>query len=127
MGDKILYSAVVLDDASRLKLLSTLGGEIPTEWKVIAHHVTICFGHGLPRELKHDLGKTVSLTVTHIGSSDMAIAVVVDGIKTDNKIPHITLAVNDKAGGKPVISNDITNWEVIRPISLTGVLSEVKG
>lgn len=127
MGEKILYSAVVLDEASRLKLLTTLGGEIPTDWKVIAHHTTICFGHGLPRDMKHDLGKTIQLTVTHIGSSDMAIAVVVSGIKTDNAIPHITLAVNDKAGGKPKDSNDIKEWEAIRQIKLTGVISEIKG
>ena len=64
--------------------------------------------------------------VKEIGISEMAIAVKVEGFDTNNDIPHITLAVNSDAGGKPVMSNQITNW---RPISfslnLTGKVEEI--
>lgn len=106
---------VVLDDASRNKLLDAIKGlisDIDTSgWDVIAHHMTINFGKGLPENLKDDLGKTVNLKATKIGISDMAIAVGVEGYHSDNAKPHITIAVNRPKGGKPVMSNDIQVWE----------------
>ena len=56
----------------------------------------------------------------------MAVAVKVNGYHSDNTIPHITIAINPN-GGKPVMSNDITDWKPLEsPISLTGVVSEEK-
>jgi hypothetical protein len=57
---------------------------------------------------KSDLGNEVRLKVTHLGVSDMAIAVKVNGYESVNVIPHITVAINPD-GGKPVMSNNITN------------------
>lgn len=104
---------VVLDDASRKKLLDAVKGlvKLTDEWEVIAHHMTINFGKGLPENLKDDLGKTVSLRVTKIGVSDKAIAVGVEGYHSDNAKPHVTIAVNRAKGGKPVMSNDIAYWD----------------
>jgi predicted kinase len=118
----VLYSAVVLDNASRLSLLSRIGGEIPIDWKVIAHHMTICLG-----ELKDktDIDKEVVLSVNQIGLSDMAMAVRVEGYGTKNDIPHITIAVNPN-GGKPKYSNLITNWRNIKPFNIMGVIKEIK-
>ena len=127
MDKKILYCAVVLSESSRQLLLNTFGKEAPSDWKWICHHATICFGHGLVGEMKYDLGKEITLKVTHIGKSNMAMAVVVDGIKSDNAVPHITLCVNESAGGKPKMSNDITNWEPISQIVIYGIISKIKG
>ena len=55
----------------------------------------------------------------------MAIAVKVNGFKSNNKIPHVTVAVNTLAGGKPAMSNDITDWHPIQNIKLTGIVSEI--
>jgi hypothetical protein len=38
------------------------------------------------------------------------MAVKVEGYPSKNEIPHITIAVNEAEGGKPVMSNNITNW-----------------
>lgn len=123
----ILYSAVVLDEASRTKLLGAIGHNIPEDWSVIAHHMTIIFGRGLPKEMKDDVGKTVQLQATDLGISDMAIAVKVRGYTSMNAIPHVTIAINDKAGGKAVMSNDIKNWERLpNYINLSGVVTEIK-
>lgn len=123
---KVLYAAVVLDEASRIKLVTALGHKVPNDWSVIAHHMTIVFGKGLPKELVDDKGKTVNIMATEIGISDMAIAVKVQGYKTTNDIPHITVAVNTPAGGKPFMSNKITNWEKMNShINLSGVVTEI--
>jgi predicted kinase len=119
----ILYTAVVLDNGSRNALLSRVEDEIPSDWGVIAHHMTITFAKPLPN--KEDLGKEVTLTVTDLGLSDMAMAVKVSGYPSNNEIPHITIAVNPN-GGKPVMSNAITNWVKIKPFNVSGKVTEFK-
>lgn len=124
---KVLYSAVVLDEASRIKLIGALGHKIPSDWDTIAHHMTIVFGKGLPKDMKDDEGKMVHLMATEIGISDMAIAVKVSGYPSNNDIPHVTLGVNTPAGGKAVMSNDIKNWERLNShINLSGIVTEIK-
>jgi len=121
----ILYSAVVLDKASHNKLLERFGfsmPKIPDGWKVFAHHMTIAFGKGVDN--KEDIGKEVTFKVTKVGLSDMAMAVQVEGYPSKNVIPHITIAVNPD--GKPVMSNDITKWQDIKPFYLLGVVTEIK-
>jgi predicted kinase len=119
----VLYSAVVLNKESRNTLLSKLEDMIPEGWKVIAHHMTIVFGK--PVQNQEDLGKEVTLTVTELGLSDMAMAVRVEGYQSNNAIPHITIAINPD-GGKPVMSNNITDWDKIKPFNITGVVTEIK-
>ncbi len=120
------FASLVLDDSSKNKLLGEVSKYIPEGWKVIAHHMTINFGKGLPEDLKADLGKTKTITANEIGISEMAIAVKVNGYHSDNAIPHITIAINPN-GGKPVMSNDITDWKPLEsPVRLNGVVSEEK-
>lgn len=119
---KISYSAVLLDQQSHEKLLQLLREKIPEGWKTYAHHMTINMG-----SLKNpeDLGKLVEISATEVGISDMAMAVKVNGYPSKNAIPHITIAINIANGGKPVMSNNITNWEPIPLIKLQGTITEV--
>lgn len=119
----VLYSAVVLDEKSKGLLMQAFRKIIPEDWKTYVHHMTIAFGKGV--ENKSELGKEVTLTVTKIGISDMAIAAGVEGYPSKNTIPHITLAINPN-GGKPVISNEITDWKSVTPFKINGVVTEVK-
>ena len=122
-----LFASVVLDDASKSKLVTALAHYIPKGWDIIAHHMTINFGKGLGPDRIDDKGKLVNLVASEIGISDMAVAVKVHGYPSDNMIPHITLGVNKKGGGKPVMSNDITKWEKLNShINLRGIVSEIK-
>ena len=127
---KVLYAAVVLDDKSKEALVKNLtkvfyDPKIYSEkWELFAHHMTIVFGKGL--EDRTEVGKTVQLTATEIGISDMAIAVKVQGYPSTNAIPHITVAVNLADGGKPFMSNKITDWSSLsNPITLSGVVTEI--
>ena len=120
----VLLSAVMLDKASHNALvMHKYPIAIPNGWTIYAHHMTIIFGKGLPD--KEQLGKNVTLRVTHVGISDMAMAVRVEGFPSTNDVPHVTLAVNPE-GGKPAMSKDITKWQDIKPFFITGVVSEVK-
>jgi predicted kinase len=124
---KVLYSAIVLTEKSRAKLIAASQGEIPDGWDIFAHHMTIVFGKELPANMKPMLGKTVEITATKFGRNDLAMSVLVDGFESLNdKPPHVTLAVNTKGGGKPVDGGLIDNWVKITPIKLSGVVTEVK-
>ena len=95
---------------------------IPEGWKVIAHHMTINLGE---LKDKSNVGEEVVLTVTDVGLSNMAMAVKVSGYPSKNENPHITIAVNPD-GGKPAMSNQITNWRPVKKVMLNGVVTEIK-
>lgn len=118
---KVSYSAVVLDNKSHSDLLTEFGDLIPSGWNMYAHHMTITMG-----ELsdKTDVGKEVELTVTELGMSEMAMAVRVTGYPSKNAIPHVTIAVNPD-GGKPRMSNDITDWKPVKNFKIKGIVTEL--
>ena len=132
-----MYSAILLDEKSQLKLekfaedIKVNGVRLPmlvrdNGWKMYNHHMTISMG-SLPEHLKQYLDTIQKLEVTHIGVSDKAVAVRVVGFESKNKIPHITLAVNIKGGAKPVMSNEIKDWTPVEsPIKLSGEVNELQ-
>jgi hypothetical protein len=133
-----MYSAVLLDEKSQLALsawadknIKINGVRLPivvrdNGWKMICHHMTIKFG-GTPEFVKQYLGTEQNLEITHYGMSDKAVAVRVVGFHSENKIPHITVAVNVKNGGKPVDSNKITEWLTVeKGPTLKGVVTELQ-
>lgn len=123
MMNHILYSAVVLDEKSKEKILNHV--LIPNDWKIINHHMTIKLGE-LPENLKNMIGDVVELTITKIGKSDKALAVGVDTEMSLNKFPHITVAINVENGGKPKHSNFIENWENLNePFTVKGKIEEI--
>ena len=120
-----MYTAVVLSQASQTKLLNALKQVIPADWKIICHHMTINMGNAQSGPAKELLGQNVQLRAISLGKSDKAMAVTVDtNIPSANAIKHITLAVNIKNGGKPMMSNQITDWHPMSPIDLDGVVQE---
>lgn len=121
----ISYSAVVLDEPSHDKLVALFEEIIPHSWKIYAHHMTIKLGE-LPSEQKKNIGSKQTLTATEVGVSDKALAIKVIGYPSTNKIPHVTIAVNILSGGKPVHSNNITNWTKLpKSIQLSGIVREL--
>jgi hypothetical protein len=102
---------IQLDVNSKVKLIEYFKSQIPSHWTVYADHMTVVYGKSLIEiDRQNDNGKLVSLTATHIGKSNMAIAIRVNGYYSKNELPHITLAVNDKEGGKQLMSNEIKDW-----------------
>jgi len=125
MGN-ISYSAVVLDDKSKQRLIERFKSMIPEDWEIVAHHMTINMGEIDP-EFERFLGLPVRLVVRDVAMDDKVIAVGVSGFQSDNSKPHITLAVNKEIGGKPVMSNKLTDWKKMkRPLLITGKVTEVE-
>jgi tRNA nucleotidyltransferase/poly(A) polymerase len=123
--DKVLYSAVVLDDKSRTALIKVFSLMIPKDWEVIAHHQTINMG-AIDNQFKQLLGEEIELNVTGYAMDDKVMAAAVEGGPTTNKIPHVTIAVNRANGGKPVMSNNLTDWKPLGfPLKLTGKINEL--
>ena len=135
---KISYSAVVLikDDVKRLKekTLEKIG-KLPEGFVFqtkkgdsLPHHMTITMGP-LKGSFLSDYpvdGKPVTLTVTHIGFDDKAIAAKVDPPgPTNTKFPHITIAI--PIGGQPANSNKIPqeNFEEIDSFDIQGIVEEI--
>lgn len=123
-----MFSSLILSEKSKAELLERVASSIPDGWDLHAHHMTIRFGDpALPAHLAADEGVEREVFATHLGVSDMAIAVLVFGYPTENKIPHVTVAINAAAGGKPVMANDIENWTKLNePLVLSGTVSAWK-
>jgi len=121
--NKILYSAIVLDNPSKERLLKAFNRFKPEGWTTYIHHMTVAFGKALPNP--DDENKEFTLVVSALGISDKAVAVKVNGYPSNNNIPHITLFINPIIG-KPVDSNNIINWEPCDKIILTGIAKNIK-
>lgn len=120
---KVSYSAVVLTEESRIRLIKSLN--IPKGWEVIAHHMTINMGP-IKEVYKPLLGQSIDLVVTHVGELDNVMAVKVDTeLVTKTTTPHITIAVDRSKGGKPVMSNNIKDWIGVPPLELEGIIKEI--
>jgi hypothetical protein len=123
--DNISYSAVVLDDRSRARLIERFASVIPEGWDIVAHHMTINMGE-LDPEFQKFLSMPIRLSVDEIAQDDKVMAVGVSGFETHNAKAHITLAVNRQNGGKPMMSNKLTDWKPLkRPLLVTGKVTEV--
>jgi len=125
----VKYSALVLDDQSRNKLLNNkeVMNNVTDEHEVICHHMTIKMGGlvGTPHESR--IGDKEDIIATHVGKTDddNVIAVKVNG-RSDNRTPHVTIAVNRQKGGKPVHSNTISDWILLnKSIQLSGTVEEI--
>lgn len=129
---KWIYFGVFINEVSKLENLKALQEnniEIPEDWKMFNHHMTIAFNNCTETANKlygvysNSLGKHTALIIDGIGVSDDAIAVRVryDG-PIANKTPHITIAT--PKNGKPVNSNFITNWIDIKPYTISGTFEQ---
>ena len=102
--------------------------DIPENWTLYGHHMTIVFNDGseakqlVANGLDAILGFTQQLRVDTIGISDEAIAFGVSGYKTQNEHAHITIAT--APGVKPVKSNEIVNWLPIDGFYVTGTINK---
>ena len=128
----VRYTAVVLDGKSKDKLYKVFAGKIPEGWKIIADHMTINLGDikTIPENEKY-LNTKIFLSVNDFAADNMVMAIGVTptnaNIKSTNEKTHITIAVNEKNGAKPKMSNYLKDWENFkRPFLLSGIVTEVE-
>ena len=131
---KFLYGAVEINMEDRVMLWDkyfNYDNEIfkLTGWKnfkPICHHMTIGYyitiSDNTYKWLLENNGLICNMVVIAIGFNDKACALQVktDTI-SDNKIKHITLATNPDTNGKPVDSNNIKTWYLLKkPYNIKG-------
>ena len=128
MLENWIYFGVFLDadESERVyNIVNSLHGiDIPDNWRKYTDHMTIIYNNkseiaqAWAKATAPRVGEDVLLKATHVGVSDKAIAIRVNGEMSANAIPHITIACSPT--GKPVDSNKITNWREIVPFSISG-------
>ena len=113
------YTAIILNPDEQDRLKAATAGYVPDGWMLYCHHLTLNMDR-MNGEL-NDLelhGAECTITLDAIGMTDKAIAVRASDFRTKtlvplnsiNKVPHITVAVNTKKGGKPKSSHEIKMW-----------------
>lgn len=118
-----MYTAIVLSPESQNRLIDNLSvfvGGLPNsnDWDMRCHHCTLEFG--TPSGSLHNLPERI-ITVDAFAFNDLVAAFRVRGADdSKNAVPHITALVNVKKRGKAVMSNDLTDWRPIQPITLRG-------
>lgn len=133
LGEEVVknvsYSAVVINDESRTKLIQVFQRMIPEGWEVIAHHMTIKMGalqDGSKEKQDMIDGTEIQLNVTDYAIDDKVMAVGVKGYESANEKPHITMAVNRAEGGKPYLATKLTDWRKIGfSFEVNGKIEEV--
>ena len=128
MLENWIYFGVFLDadESERVyNIINSLPGiNIPDDWRKYTSHMTIIYNNkseiaqAWAKATAPRVGEDVLLKATHVGMSDKAIAIRVNGEMSANAIPHITIACSPT--GKPVDSNKITNWREIVPFTISG-------
>jgi len=120
------YTALVLDENSRNTLIERFKNNIPQDWEIIAHHMTINMGPASNGPASNMVENQAPLTVTSFAQDNLVMAVGVSSpIPSKNTIKHITLAVNRKDGGKPFLSNKLNQWSPVSPFTLKGTIKEL--
>lgn len=124
---KTIYWAVVLNDESRVKLLSIF---YPRHPNIYAEHMTVAFkpSDNVEEALLPDIGKEFHILATshYYDSKGQAVSVV--GPRIDPGPAHITISCNN--GVKPVYSNELITKEKgnpVVPVDLTGRLGRWTG
>jgi hypothetical protein len=123
-----MYTALVLDEESRQRLVKRFAHLIPPEWEIVAHHMTVNMGPITKGPAESALlEQDAELTVISVAADEKVMAVGVSSdIPSKNTQKHITVAVNRNAGGKPFHSNKLETWEPLSdPFDLFGTIQEV--
>ena len=123
--ERVKYSAAVLTEESHKLLVQELKNLIPENWKVVAHHMTLCLGE-LPEEERHLLGSEETLKVVSYSldlEKEVMAVKVESSLNSKNELKHVTIALGEK--GSAVMSNELTDFTTINVTELNSVVSYV--
>lgn len=118
-----MYTAIVLDRHSQnrlIDLLSVFVEGLPNyqDWSLECEHCTLAME---PLTASQVGPVDRKLVVDAFAFNDLVAAFRVRGADDSrNAIPHVTALVNVRSGGKARMSNDLTDWRAIQPVTVTG-------
>lgn len=119
----VSYTGLVLDEQAKQAVLNSLDPELLSKFgEIICHHMTLNMGACKDPEM---LGKQYSMKIVGVGYDDKVLAVKVDTeCPSSNAIKHITIGVNRANGGKPFLSNKLTDWVPFDGPTIFGTIEE---
>ncbi len=118
-----MYTAIILNNESQNRLIELLSAFVEglpnsNDWELRCHHCTLAFG--TPSGSLHNLPER-KIVVDAFAFNELVAAFRVRGADdSKNAVPHVTALVNVKKRGKAVMSNDLTDWRAIKPVTLKG-------
>lgn len=129
-----MYTCFTLDPAAQYELITRLQRTFPLlseKGEFICHHVTVNMGGVQDGPAAWiPLGMSILMEPTHVGilGDHDVVAFRMKGVNCDiptvNKHAHVTMYVRRDRGAKPVMSNDITDWEPFEGPQVYGTLKE---
>ena len=106
-----MYVALVLDEESQKILYAEVKHLIPENFSILCHHMTINMGDEKKSPAAHMIGQSCELQAVSFAKDDKVCAVGVQSkVPSTNERKHVTIAVNNKDGGKPYFSNKLETW-----------------
>ncbi len=109
---------------STSELLSKIA--IPNHFEKVCHHCTCNMGKAKDGPANNFIGKNAEMKVIAVSKNSKVVAVKVEtNVPSTNQTKHITVAVNRLAGGKPMHSNELTEWTEIEPFIIQGIVQEI--
>lgn len=122
----VSYTAVVLYELDKRRLLNQFQDLIPPDWDRKADHMTINIGEAKAGPAAHLVGKPATVEVRAFAINELVCAVRVESeVPSQNTLKHITLAINPN-GGSSKDSNQLKNWKPVEPFKVRGVVKEVE-
>ena len=119
-----MYFCIELSAHSQMQLRKFFHDMVPSSHDWVGHHMTVSFGN---EQFPEVTGRYFYMVPRAIGMlEDKVVAVQVETqCPSNNAVKHITLGVNLDAGGKPVMSNKITNWTELPVEKQIGLYGQV--
>ena len=107
---KIVYAGIFLDPTTKANLMRWWDQQAETEElfdKKLIHHITLAFKPTQEEVEALPLGKPIKMRIVGYGQDDkaQAIFVEIDGLRSKNKKPHVTMAISSTGAAKN--SNDL--------------------
>lgn len=124
---KVLYTAVVFNNSETGYLFNKFESFISnSDFEILCHHMTINMRSADNGPAKDLVGKEFKVVFDSVAKNDKVIAAkVICDCPSNNETKHVTIAVNRKAGGKPFMSNSLTDWQPIEQFEIKGIVREV--
>ncbi|KAJ3254092.1 hypothetical protein HK103_007553 [Boothiomyces macroporosus] len=113
LTEEVHYTAVVLDDSSKQKLISEF--KCPETWTTKCERMTICYGKADLEAINlfGEEGAPIELEATHVSMTSQAIS-----CKVKTVLPDMHITVHTHLESKPTEFE----WKEISPINLRGQL-----
>lgn len=118
----IHYSAVVLTDKSKERIIKQFAKQIPDDYNIVVDHMLINDGEIRP-DLKKFLDMPIGLSINKLGICEGFVVLDVSGFESNLDKPYILLAKNNNSS----FNTNRIEWQKLKkPMYVSGIVKEVE-